>query len=182
MSPRESHWTPPSSWCEHPDRWSAATADATEHEVTALVAAFVTALQPDIVVETGCNTGQTSEAIGHALRGNGQGWLHTCDIDPDMIDLTRRRCEGLPVTTHHMPARVMPVPGKIGLLFLDSHAHERHLELEHFRPRLAPGAIVIVHDTAPHHPVHNYLAGALWPDEQMLRLRTPRGVSVIQCA
>ena len=177
----EDTWTPAREWCAKPHHWHAATADATEIEVTRLIAAFVGALQPDLVIETGTNTGQTSEAIGRALAANGHGRLVTCEIDTAMVWAARDRCKGLPVTVEQMQGVDYLPLEPVGFLFLDSHAHKRHLELEHFLPHLEAGAVIAVHDTASHHPVMDYLRPFI--DAQRivgLTLRTPRGVSFFQ--
>lgn len=181
MIPKESEWTPPSPWCPVPGRWHAVDADATETEVTALVAAFVRALHPDIVVETGSNSGQTSEAIGWALADNNHGHLWTLEVDPDLADATERRCEGLPVTVVRESSLDWTPPGLIDFAWHDSHAHIRHLEIGAWLPHYTAGAIIGVHDTGPQHPVWAYLqplinAGSIHP----LTLRTPRGVTFAQ--
>lgn len=177
----EDTWTPAREWCAKPHRWHAATADATEIEVTRLIAAFVGALQPDLAVETGTNTGQTSEAIGRALAANGHGRLVTCEIDAAMVWAARDRCKGLPVTVEQIQGVDYLPTEPIGFLFLDSHAHKRHLELDHFLPYLEPGAVIAVHDTAPHHPVMDYLRPFIAAQRITgLTLRTPRGVSFFQ--
>jgi hypothetical protein len=61
----EARFTPPRPDCPHPEWWTSTDDDSTECEVTALVAAFVVALQPELVIETGTAFGQTAEAIGH---------------------------------------------------------------------------------------------------------------------
>lgn len=175
----EARWTPPTDWNQHPHDWHSDDADVDEHEVTELVAAFVRALQPEIVVETGCNTGQTSEAIGRALLANGHGWLLTCDIDPVMLGRTDERCKGLPVTVLEVEGEKLAMTGPIDFLWLDSDLFARHREFNHFRDHLAPGAVIGVHDTGPQHPVH----GTFEPYGLTgLRLRTPRGVSFYQCS
>lgn len=179
----ESVWTPSSDWCQRPEHWNSDTADATEHEVTGLVAAFARALQPDLVIETGSNTGQTAHALGVALQQNGHGKVVTLDIDPEMVRATQERCAGLPVEVVQQPGWEYVPDRPVGMLWLDSDAHQRHLELVHFRPFLLPGAVIGVHDTAPHHPVHDHLKPVLHQlGATGLRLRTPRGVSFYQCS
>ncbi len=79
----EDRWTPPSDWCPAPQHWHSDTyePDVTEHEVTALAVAFVRALQPEVVVETGTSTGATALALGQALHANRHGHLWTVEID-----------------------------------------------------------------------------------------------------
>lgn len=94
----ESHFTRPRADCPHPEWWHAADVDSTEIEVSELVAAFVRALQPQVVVETGTAWGQTAELAGRALARNRHGHLWTLEPDRLRADHARARCRGLPVT------------------------------------------------------------------------------------
>jgi hypothetical protein len=175
---REDRWTPPGPWCPHPEHWHSDDAQATEHEVTELVAAFVRALQPELVVETGSNSGQTTEAISRALQANGHGHLWSLETDEALAEKTALRCEGLPVTVVHQDSLSWTPPGEVGFAWLDSETGIRHLELLRLRSHLADGAVVGVHDTGPQHMT----ARLLWPLVSQgvfagLTLRTPRGVT-----
>lgn len=174
----EDRWTAPSRWCPEPGRWHSDDAQATEHEVSELVGAFARALQPEIAVETGSNSGQTTEAIGRALARNGHGHLWSLETDPAMAAAAALRCEGLPVTVVCGDSLSWSPPGEVGLAWLDSEPGIRHLELMRLRPHLAEGAIVGVHDTGPQHMTSRFL----WPMVQSgeftaITLRTPRGVT-----
>jgi predicted O-methyltransferase YrrM len=176
--PTEDRFTPPSAWCEHPEHWHSDDAQATEHEVSELVAAFARALQPEIVVETGTNSGQTAEAIGRALARSGHGHLYTLEADLEMAAQAALRCAGLPVTVLCQDSLSWTPPGEVGMAWLDSETGIRHLELLRLRPYLADGAIVGVHDTGPQHMTSRYL----WPliadgVFSAITLRTPRGVT-----
>lgn len=175
---REDRWTAPGPWQPHPEHWHSDDAQATEHEVSELVGAFARALQPEIVVETGSNSGQTTEAIGQALLKNGHGHLYSLEIDPVMADAAERRCTGLPVTVIRGDSLSWTPPGEVGFAWLDSETGIRHLELQRLRRFLADGAIVGIHDTGPQHAT----ARLLWPLVQRgefsaITLRTPRGVT-----
>lgn len=173
----EATWTRPAPWCPQPQWWHADDGDATEHEVTGLVAAFVRALQPEVAVETGTWTGQTTEAIGTALRENGHGHLHAVEIDPGLAARARRRCTGLPVTVVTGSSLTWEPPSGIGFAWVDSGA-ERGRDIERLLPCMLLGAVIGVHDTAPHHAVREQLTPL--EDRGLLRvitLRTPRGAS-----
>ena len=92
----EATWTQPRPDCPNPGRWHSTDNQSTEIEVTELIAGFVRALQPDYVIETGSCIGQTSHAIGLALRDNGHGRLDTMETDPDRAAIARRRLRRLP--------------------------------------------------------------------------------------
>ena len=178
MSGTEDRWTPSNAWCEHPEHWHSDDAQATEHEVTRLVAAFVIALQPELVIETGTWTGQTTEAIGRELQLNGHGHLYSVEADEALAAKAATRCEGLPVTVVHADSLSWEPPGRAQFAWLDSETGIRHLELRRFAKWLDPGAVVGVHDTGPQHAA----AGLLWPliragEFTAITLRTPRGVT-----
>jgi len=174
----ESEFTRPRPDCPHPERWHATDDQSTEVEVTALVSAMVTALQPDFVVETGTCLGNTAEAIGRALRANGQGHLVSLEIDHQHVLQARRRCLDLPVTIHELSSLEYLPELPIDFAFFDSLARIRAQEFERYLPWMHDRTVVGFHDTGPHHPVRNFLA----PLERSgllvspLYLPTPRGV------
>jgi hypothetical protein len=193
MSPTEGRnveggWPPrsPAWWCPDPDRWHSDNDDAAEHEVSALAAAFVTALQPDVVVETGSHTGQTARAIGQALARNGQGMLYTVENEQQFYDQAREACKGLPVTVIHGDSMAWitsgEVPHGVGFAWIDGLWENRIPEIEALYPYFSPGAIAGIHDTGPQFP---WMQQQLAPLAQagkirLLDLRTPRGVSFAQ--
>lgn len=176
----EARFTDPNDYCPHPERWHSDDADSTEHEVSDLVAAFVRALQPDVVLETGTAWGATARCIGDVLDRSGAGHLHTLEPNPQRAHAARERLRELPVTVHEIKSLDFDPPqGPIGFAWFDSLPELRVPEFRHFYPSLAPGAIVGFHDTAPHHGRALYQAildmeagGLLLP----IKLRTPRGV------
>lgn len=171
----EASWTLPRTDCPHPERWHAPDADSTEIEVSELIAAFVRALQPDYVVETGTCWGQTSEAIGRALQTNGQGRLVSLEVEPEKVAHATKRCQGLPVEIRLCDSLRFTPEQPIGFAFFDSLLPLRIPEYERYLPWLATGTIVGFHDTAPHHGYGHQLEqiDGLRP----IRLRTPRGVT-----
>lgn len=177
---RESRWTAPRPDCPNPERWHSTDTDSTEIEVSELVAAFVRALQPDLVVETGAAFGQTAQAIGRALLANGQGTLLTCDPVPERVELTTARCEGLPVVVHPTTSLEMiaTIHSPVGFAWFDSLIALRVPEFRSLLPNLAHGVIVGFHDTGPHFHLRPHID--LLAQERTLRiihLPTPRGVT-----
>lgn len=175
----EATWTPPRPDCPNPGRWHSTDNQSTEIEVTELVAAFVRATQPDYVLETGSCIGQTSHAIGLALRENGHGRLDTLEVDPDRAAIARNRCKGLPVTVHEVPSLEFQPADLIGLAFFDSLIELRIPEFHRFRDHLVDGAVVGFHDTGPHFGGYGAAIEAL-DGLSTIRLRTPRGVTFAQ--
>lgn len=176
---RESAWTKPRPDCPHPEWWSSTDPQSTEIEVSELVAAFVRALQPEYVIETGTCLGQTAQIIGMALDDNSHGRLDTLETDAHRAAHSRQRCEGLPVTVHEVPSLEFTPDQHIGFAWLDSRTELRVPEFERYRPWMATGAVVGFHDTSPHQGVYGshveQIAGT-----RPIRLRTPRGVTFVE--
>jgi hypothetical protein len=176
----ESRYTDPRGDCPHPERWHSSDWDSTEHEVTDLVAAFVKALRPDIVVETGSAFGQTAHAIGVVLHEAGVGELHTVEIASDRAQLTRERCADLPVKVHEADSLAWTPPDGIGFAWFDSLLPLRVPEYEAYYDHFTKGAIVGFHDVGTHYDRYGLWAAIEGLEEQgkllPIRLRTPRGV------
>lgn len=175
----ESTWTQPREDCPHPEWWHSTDPQSTELEVSGLVGAFVRALQPEYVIETGSCLGQTAQVIGLALLANGHGRLDTIETDRGRADYTRHRCEGLPVGVHMMSSLDFVPAQRIDFAWIDSVTHLRVAEFEHFREHFAPGAIVGFHDTSPHQGEWGAHVEALG-GTRCIRLRTPRGVTFVE--
>ena len=190
----ESRFTPSRRDCPHPERWHSPDADSTEIEVSHLVAAFVQALRPDLVVETGSAFGQTAELIGQVLYSAGVGHLYTFEVDPARVSDTAERVAGLPVSVGMQPS-LEGIAGliadernreKVGFAWLDSLFELRVPELRAIRPLLSPGAIVGVHDCGdPNGTKYPQFArevadAAKEMGFNRLSLPTPRGVSFLQ--
>lgn len=174
----ESRFTAPRPDCPHPERWHATDDQSTEAEVTTLVAAMVTALQPDFVVETGTCMGNTAAAIGKALRANGQGSLVSLDVDSKCVAISREKCQELPVSILQMSSMDYVPDRPIDFAFFDSLVRLRVQEFERFFPWMHSRTVVSFHDTGPHHPFRELLRpleirGLLISP---LYLPTPRGV------
>jgi hypothetical protein len=177
----EARWTRPRADCPHPEWWTAADADSAEAEVTELVAAFVRALQPELVLETGAAYGATAAAIGGALRRNGHGRLLTLEVDPARAAHAQRRCAGLPVEVLNVASLEYEPPAPLDFVWLDSLLELRAEEFLHFRPTMHAGTIVGFHDTGPHYEVR--AAVDALAAEGLLRpvhLPTPRGATFAQ--
>lgn len=170
----EGDLTPPSAHCPRPDLWTAHDGMATEVEVLELVAAFVRALQPEVVVETGTHRGFGALAIGQALQANGHGRLYTTEIDEALHAEATERTTGLPVTCLLMPAEDFEPPAPIDFAWFDSETHLRTAEYQAYRRHMHYRTVVGFHDTAPHHGYRPQLDAL---DLVLLDLPTPRGVT-----
>jgi predicted O-methyltransferase YrrM len=189
----ESRFTEPRADCPYPERWHSPDSDSTEIEVSRLAAAFVTALRPDLVIETGSAFGQTAELIGKALAASGVGMLVTFEVDPARVAATGDRVAGLPVQVAPQASlegiemlAMNGHQGKVGFAWLDSLFELRVPELRAIRPLLTPGAIVGIHDCGePGHTKYNNFAREVALEADRLAfgrisLPTPRGVTFLQ--
>lgn len=170
----ESEFSPASDFCPHPEFWHAHDGMATEVEVLELVAAFVRATQPGLVIETGTHRGFGAEAIGNALHLNGHGRLVTVEMDPALCAEARERCTGLPVEVVEGSSFDLVPPGPIDLAWFDSDTDIRVAEFRAFRSFMHDRTVVGFHDTHPRHLYRPELDGL---GIQLLDLPTPRGVT-----
>lgn len=144
-----------------------------EPATVGLLSWLVSSLSPRYVIETGCYEGRTSKAIGAALD---IGFLDTMDIDEYSVEVARLECLGLPVTVHECSSLEFIPRAPIEFAFLDSDIGDtRLLELERFRPFLAPGATVAIHDARDLWTTWPALDGWRW-----ITLGTPRGLLLLQ--
>lgn len=178
----ESRFTASRRDCPFPDRWSSTDPDSTEIEVTMLVAGFVAALQPDLVVETGTAWGQTAKAIGEALAANGQGELVTYEPNGKRADYSADLCADLPVTVIRQESLVglaglREQQVRVGFAWLDSLLDLREQELWGLKPMLSRKAVVGIHDSAIHIPGTIRKLRQQW---DIIDLPTPRGVAFLQ--
>ena len=170
----ESYYTIPSDHCPHPEYWHAYDGIATEMEVVELLGAFIRALQPDMVIETGTHRGFGAYAIGHALKTNEHGHLYTLEIDADLHAEASVRVVDLPVTCVLLEAQQYVPIAPIDFAWFDSETNQRLDEFKYFLPYMHDRTVVGFHDTSPHHGYRPTL------DElgiQLLDLPTPRGVT-----
>jgi predicted O-methyltransferase YrrM len=190
MSEIESRFTLPREFCPNPEFWHSKDSESTEDEVTELVAAFVRALQPNFVLETGTAFGYTSMAIGKALATNGHGRLVTLEKNADMwyaakawLDDYELVVGHLPIEMLHMNSMEYEVPENtwIDFAFFDSWQEGRAEEFLRYRPYMKSGIIVAFHDTAPHHQVWKYVSELEEVGHiKTINLHTPRGIAFAQ--
>ena len=175
----EASWTPPTPWQLRPERWHAPDNQSTETEVSRLVAAFVVALQPDYVIETGTHKATTAMMIGRALMDNGHGHLDTLETNYELATAAKATLRGLPVTVLNQSSMNFQPGAKIDFAWLDSETYLRVGEFALFRPYMHPGTVVGMHDTAPHHGAYGDMVDQM-PGTRSIRLHTPRGVTFLQ--
>lgn len=151
-----------SDWlCPHPEYWTSTDDHSTEIEVSEMLAGLVRGLQPDYVIETGSAWGQTSEAIGKALKLNGHGKIVSLEVDDERVQYSKNRCKGLPVQCLQMSSMDFVPEEEIQFAFFDSLFPLRTLEFKRYYPYMRKNSIVAFHDAKPGH------GGGQFPDPGM---------------
>lgn len=175
----EDTFTQSNNFCKNPQYWHSTDEDSTEIEVSELVAAFIRALQPEYVIETGTAFGQTTELIGKALIQNKHGRLISLEIDPQRVLFSKKRCTNLPVQILNISSLEFIPEEQIDFIWLDSLLQLRVKEFLKFFPFFTESTIIGFHDTAPHHILLNYLQEIKHLIKPIF-LHTPRGVCFAQ--
>lgn len=184
---QEDRYTPPTHFCLHPEYWTSPDSEATEYEITELVASLVRAIQPEFVLETGTYHGHTAYSIGVALRDNGHGRLVTIEKDKTCYEQAAKMLwdNGANANVTYLNMNTMDyIPDQdINFAFFDSWQEGRAEEFLRFHGmgRIKPGAIVSFHDTAPHHQVIQYVEKL--EEEGYIKtvtIHSPRGFTVAQ--
>jgi len=174
----ESTFTGARAYCPSPGRWSAPDSQAAEVEVSRLVAAMVTAIRPDVVLETGTYLGYTAREIGLALSRAGSGRLTTVEVDEGFAEQARVRCAGLPVTVVTGDTRVYRPAERLDFVWFDSADSIRGEEFRLYYPWMHDHTVVGFHDVGPQHVVRGQV-DALVADGLLTEpttIYTPRGV------
>jgi predicted O-methyltransferase YrrM len=155
-----------------------------EVEVLDLLTVLTRLVKPAHVIETGTWLGLSSCAIARGLLANGFGDLTTLEIDPDAHSAARETIAHYGLAAIVDPRLVSSMeftPDRIyDMAVFDSEIPLRVHEFRRFRPWLSSGALIVFHDTAPHH--HAVLEGvhALIAEGALagINLPTPRGVFI----
>jgi hypothetical protein len=137
--------------------WSMFDGFTAESEVLDFLLTLTRLIKPSEVLETGTWLGLMSCAIGRGLVNNGFGHLTTLEINPEAhrAALENMASDDL---TNVIDARLISsmefIPDcQYDMAIFDSELALREAEFRRFRPYLNEGAIVVFHDTAPHHRV-----------------------------
>lgn len=153
--------------------WTSRDVNASEYEVGDFLYGLVRLMKPGMVVETGCQWGESSCRIGAALKENDPsghyGLLNTCDTDPGMVEAAKEKCSGLPVNVFHQDAESLVQCGFWDLAFID-HSGDRELVLG--KLQMNPCGIVVLHDSK-----REYKVPSAW---NRIRIYTARGLDIYQ--
>jgi predicted O-methyltransferase YrrM len=149
-----------------------------------LLFSVAVAANPKVVLELGTGPGLSSLAFIRALQyyrksGLNQGVFHTCDIEPQTIQMLKRfvHFDSL-VVPHAMSTDDLAViwakqSTPIDLLYIDAYHSEAQslADFEHFAPFVAPNGLVLMHDTYPLSEMHEQLqySGTVWKTAQYIK-------------
>lgn len=126
-----------------------------ETEVLDFLYTLVRLVKPERAIETGTWLGRSAVAIGSAMRDNGLGKLVSLEVDPEAANCalteieTAGLCDWVEVVVEQ--SLTFESPCELEFALLDSDIGVRADEFRHFYEKLAPGAIVIFHDTGAQH-------------------------------
>lgn len=164
--------------------WSMFDGNTAETEVLDLLLVLTRLVKPTHVLETGTWLGLSSCAIARGLVANGFGELTTLEINSEVHQAAQEniaRYGFSAVVDARLASSMEFVPDRTyDMAIFDSETNLRLSEFRRFRPWLKDGALVVFHDTAPHHQW--VLAGiiALLQEGALhgVNFPTPRGVFV----
>jgi prolipoprotein diacylglyceryl transferase len=176
----------PTPECPHPERWHMYDSMTAEVEVLDFLKSLVTAVKPELVVETGTFSGLSTLRIAEGLRENGRGKIITCEFDPEVYALAVKRFESSELASwidaRNESSLEMHVAGQIDFLFCDSETSIREQEVRRFLPQMSPYGIIVMHDASS--AMRTVREGALRLEEEglvsVLLLPTPRGLVLAQ--
>lgn len=130
---------------------------ATDIETLEVLFALVRLQKPEVVVEAGTYRGHGAIFMGSACKQNKGGMVHTADPF-DNGQMATLNNAGLSWWVRYWPedylSMLETISGPIDLAFIDASAPDAtgaRLRWEHFEatlPRMRPGGMVCVHDTA----------------------------------
>jgi predicted O-methyltransferase YrrM len=179
-------YVPATAECLHPERWKMTDAQTAELEVLDFLKSFVLTVKPALVVETGTFLGYSTLKMAEALKSNGFGKIITIELDPAIFAKANERfgASGLRewIENRNESSLDAKIEGTIDLLFSDSHGPLREQEVRRFLPQIAPGGLILMHDSSPHFRFVREAAVKLESEGliSLVFLPTPRGLLIAQ--
>jgi predicted O-methyltransferase YrrM/GT2 family glycosyltransferase len=174
----------PNAECPEPWLWSMFDGWTAEVETIEFLYALVRLIKPRFVLETGTWHGIAALAMGSGLRDNGRGELVSIELDEESHAVAARRIRDAALEERVRLLRGSSldfVPDRlIDMALFDSDLSLRGREFEHYRSHLAPGALVLFHDTSTTHKVVAEAVDKLIADRVLdgFLLPTPRGLAL----
>ena len=179
-------YTPATPECPHPERWRMLDSMTAENEVLVFLKSLITAVKPQLVVETGTFRGISTLAIAEGLKENGFGRVVTIEYDPKVFAAARARIEasGLQdwVEYRNESSLETKIEGTIDILFSDSDQSIREAEVRRFLPQVSEHGLILVHDASSHYKVVREAVLRLEQEGLLstILLPTPRGLAMAQ--
>jgi predicted O-methyltransferase YrrM len=176
----------PTPECPHPERWSMFDSMTAEAEVLEFIRAVVTAIKPELVVETGTFSGISTLWIAEGLKANGRGRIITCEFDPKVYESAKARIAASELSQwielRNESSLEMKIEGTIDLFFSDSDLPIREQEVRRFLPQINPHGLILMHDASSHLKLVREAALKLEQEGliSVILLPTPRGLVVAQ--
>lgn len=183
---QQPEYTPPTTECPHPERWTMMDSMSAEVEVLEFLKQIVLTLKPDLIVETGTFIAASTIKMAEGLRANGSGKIITCEFDPLVYAKAKEKIarSGLHewIECRNQSSLDMEIAGTIDLFFSDSHLPIREQEIRRFLPQINPNGLILMHDTSSHYKVAREAAFRLEQEGliSMVVLPTPRGLMMAQ--
>lgn len=152
--------------------WESYDGMASEHELGDFMYGLIRELKPKVVLETGCYIGCTTRRMAEAVRDNGIGLLHTCDIEEQYCEFARNL--RLPVEVHQCSGLELAAKiDGVGVAFLDSSG-DRVQEALALKMRF--DGIIVLHDA--NRPTFTDIVRLKgW---RYIKFGTPRGLAIFQ--
>lgn len=157
---------------------------------TQVVTSLLIASNQRNVLETGSFTGQTSAWLAMALQRLGGGTLTTVDIDPERVQKTAERLNGLPldrvqcrcVESDVLLYLPMLEPKSVGFAWIDDLHEAFHVEREVnlLWDKMVPGGIMLFHDVHGHHQLKNVVNKYGGYSIDLPRLGASGGLGILQ--
>lgn len=143
--------------------------------------------KPDIIIELGTSWGASALGMGAVLKDIGKGKLLTVDKATTPPNTEKYALElDLPIEyiTSTMSTdflRTYQVDDSLRyLVFSDTDIPIRPTEVDMVRRGFPRGTIILVHDTSDLHPVGPMHLKKSFPNEDIVELPSPRGLSILK--
>ena len=176
----------PTPECPHPERWHMYDSMTAEVEVLDFLEQLVKTVKPQLIVETGTFSGLSTLRLARGLQANGCGRVITCEYDSKVYAAATQRFAssglGKWIEARNESSMNMKVDGAIDMLFCDSDAPLREVEVRRFLPQVSEWGLILMHDASSAMKIVRESALRLEAEGLItaLLLPTPRGLVLAQ--
>lgn len=189
--PEQQEWDA-SPDCPERGRWRQITYQGSEVETLHWLTATVALLKPRTVVESGTHLGHGSAALAIGLALCNEGHLWTVESEQELADHARAWLADqnfgkytTVICSDDIAAVCREIDLRPELYWCDSYSPEtasRADEIRRMIPLMAPGGIILAHDTEPHWSDYRAAVRAIADDGlvDIVDLPTPRGLTIMR--